>query len=374
MRILISPDKFKGSLSAGEVADSIAAGLGDVLPDAILDVVPVADGGEGTAEVISQSKGGEWNSCDAHDALGRAISGRYLRFRDDAMAIMEMSETAGGWRISPQDRDPISSNTYGVGQMLLAAAHRSHEVIVGLGGSITNDGGFGMARALGYRFLDSAGVPLNPRVSSLLDLERIESPADLILPRVTAASDVRNPLLGSRGATRTFGPQKGVQADQIETLERALTRFSEVVARDVGRDYREIPGAGAAGGLGFGLLSFCHADIKGGFEVVAEMINLEAAVARADFVVTGEGRLDAQTLEGKAPAGVARLARKLGKPVFAIVGSATEDLRTRTVFDQVFVLARPPVTREGSMRRAGLLLRERGRELGTSLRKIGPKY
>src|ERR1051325_363709 len=209
MRILISPDKFKGSLSAGEVADSIAAGLGDVLPDAILDVVPVADGGEGTAEVISQSKGGEWNSCDAHDALGRAISGRYLRFRDDAMAIMEMSETAGGWRISPQDRDPISSNTYGVGQMLLAAAHRSHEVIVGWGGSIPNDWGFGMARALGYRFLDSAGVPLNPRVSSLLDLERIESPADLILPRVTAASDVRNPLLGSRGATRTFGPQKG---------------------------------------------------------------------------------------------------------------------------------------------------------------------
>jgi glycerate kinase len=368
MKILIAPDKFKGSLSAREVAESIAAGLHDVLPDATLDIVPVADGGEGTADVIRAACAAEWVTCAGHDALGREITARYVWLGERMIAVMEMSETAGLWRIAPHERDPFFASTYGVGEMLLGAARRAtNEVIVGLGGSATNDGGFGMARALGFRFLNSNGVELKGPVPDLLGLEHIASPPGLVLPRVTAAVDVRNPLLGARGATRTFGPQKGVASDQLEVFEEALARLADVIERDLGCDLRDAPGAGAAGGLGFGLVSFCGATLRPGFDLVAEMLDLGAAIQRADVVITGEGSLDDQTLEGKAPAGVARLARKLGKRVFAIVGCATEHATAREVFDGVFLLAQPPITREESMRRTAALLRERARELGATL-------
>lgn len=368
MRILIAPDKFKGSLSAREVAESIAVGMHDVLPNAELDLVPVADGGEGTAEVICSACQGEWVMCDAHDALGRPISARYAWLQKSETAVMEMSETAGMWRVAPAERDPFCSNTYGVGEMLLDAAWRqANEVIVGLGGSATNDGGFGMARALGFRFLNGSNAELNGPVSDLLHLEHISPPPNLVLPRVRAAVDVKNPLLGARGATRTFGPQKGVASDQLEVFEEALGRLADVVARDLGCDFRKIPGAGAAGGLGFGLMSFCGATISPGFELVAEMLHLDAIMQRADIVVTGEGHLDDQTLEGKAPAGVARLARRLGKRVFAIVGCATEETITREIFDGVLVLEQPPITREESMRQTARLLQQRARELGRIL-------
>jgi glycerate kinase len=367
MRILVAPDKFKGSLGAGEVADNIAAGLRDVLPDATIEIVPVADGGEGTAAVICQACAGEWVECGAHDALGRAITARYVWLRDRRMAVMEMSEAAGFWRIASHERDPFRANTYGVGEMLLDAARReTNDVVVGLGGSATNDGGFGMARALGFRFLNREGVELNGPVSDLLGLDRISRPRDFFLPGTIGVADVRNPLLGARGATQTFGLQKGASPDQLEVLEGALARLADVVARDLGSDFRETAGAGAAGGLGFGLMSFCGATVRPGFDFVAETLDLGAAIQRADVVVTGEGNLDDQTLEGKAPAGVARLARKLGKRVFAIVGCATER-SAREVFDGVLVLAQPPITREESMARPAELLRERARELGGTL-------
>ena len=366
--------KFKGSLNAREVAESIATGLRDVLPDATIEIVPVADGGEGTADVICQACAGEWVTCAAHDALGRAITARYVWLRDRAMAVMEMSEAAGMWRIASHERDPFQANTYGVGEMLLDAARRgAREVIIGLGGSATNDGGFGMARALGFRFLaDQRELTNGP--AELVNLTRIVRDVEALaaasasnLPRIIGAADVRNPLLGARGATRTFGPQKGATPDQLEALEEALARLADVVARDLGCDFREAAGAGAAGGLGFGLMSFCGATIRPGFDLVAEMLDLEAAIQRADVVITGEGALDDQTLAGKAPAGVARLARKLGKRVFAIVGCATEDPATREIFDGVFVLAKPPITRDESIARTAELLRERARELGTAL-------
>ena len=365
MRVLIAPDKFKGSLSAQEVAESIAAGIHDVVPNAALDIVPVADGGEGTADVICQACTGEWVTCDGHDPLGRPITARYVWLRERMMAVMEMSETAGGWRVAPHERDPFSASTFGVGEMLIEAArHETNDVIVGLGGSATNDGGFGMARALGYRFLDNQGHELTGSVGDLLKLQHCSPPRDLVLPRIIAAADVRNPLLGAHGATRTFAPQKGAASDQLEVLEGALARLADVVARDLGCDFREATGAGAAGGLGFGLMSFCGATIKPGFDLVAEMLDLGAIMQQADVVITGEGSLDDQTLEGKAPAGVARLARKLGKRVFAIVGCATEHAITREIFDGVFVLAQPPITLEDSMTRTATLLRERARELG----------
>jgi glycerate kinase len=380
MRILIAPDKFKGSLSAREVADNIAAGLRDVLPDATIEVMPIADGGEGTADVICQACHGEWVSCDAHDALGRAIEARYAWLRERTMAAMEMSEAAGTRRIAPEQRDLFRANTSGVGEMMKDAANRgAKEILIGLGGSATNDGGFGMARSLGFRFYGTEHPP--SRSYGVAGEHELEEPGDLVrlarivrdkamapnLPRIIAAVDVRNPLLGDRGATRTFGPQKGGKPEQLEVFERAMARLADVVARDLGCDFRDAPGAGAAGGLGFGLMSFCGARVRPGFDVVAEILNLESAIERADVVVTGEGNLDSQTLEGKAPAGMARLARKMGKRVFAIAGGMAADRRVDETFDGVLVLALPPVTREEAMTRAPELLRERAGELGRLL-------
>lgn len=374
MRILIAPDKFKGSLNAREVGENIAAGLRDVLPDATIEIVPVADGGEGTAAVICQARAGEWISCAAHDALGRAITARYVWLRDRASTVMEISEAAGMWRIGSGERDPFRANTYGVGEMLLDAGRRGvKEIIIGLGGSATNDGGFGMARALGFRFfadqreLTNGPAELVSLTRIVWDVEALAATSASNLPRIIGAADVRNPLLGGRGATRTFGPQKGATPDQLETLEEALARLADVVTRDRGCDFREAAGAGAAGGLGFGLMSFGGATLRPGFDLVAEMLDLEASIERADVVITGEGSLDDQTLEGKAPAGVARLARKRGKRVFAIVGCATQNPGILQVFDGVFALATPTVTPEESIARTPELLRERGHELGKLL-------
>jgi glycerate 2-kinase len=326
--------------------------------------MPVADGGEGTADVIHNALGGDWKNCAAHDTLGRRIDARYLWLRDRATAVIEMSEAAGMWRIGPDERDLLRANTYGVGEMMNGAAKRgAREILIGLGGSATNDGGFGMARALGFRFLGREHELEKPdELVSLTRIVRNEAVA-CDLTKVIAAVDVRNPLLGPRGATRTFGPQKGGTSEQLEILESALNRLADVVTRDLGCDYREMPGAGAAGGLGFGLMSFCGAIMKPGFDVVAEFIGLRSAIEKADVVITGEGRLDEQTLEGKAPAGVARLAREAGKRVFAIVGRASETPAVRALFDAILVLARDAIPPEESIVRAADLLQERAREL-----------
>ena len=371
MHILIVPDKFKGSLSAREVARNIATGLRDVLPNAVIDKMPIADGGEGTVDVISEACEGEWVTCAAHDALGRPIEARYAWLRERATAVMEMSEAAGLWRIAPDERDLLRANTFGVGEMMEDAVKRgAKEILVGLGGSATNDGGLGMARALGFRFYGADGEHELERPDELVDLTRVVPGENPERPRIVAAVDVRNPLLGQRGATRTFGPQKGGTPDQLEVLERALARLADVVARDLSCDFRETPGAGAAGGLGFGLMSFCGASVRPGFEVVAEFVGLHAAIKRADVVITGEGRLDEQTLEGKVPAGVARLAHELGKRVFAIVGSG-ESPAVVNLFDGILALARDPITSEEAIARAGELLQERARELARTLGSAG---
>jgi glycerate 2-kinase len=382
MKILIAPDKFKGALSAREVAENIAKGLCDALPNAKIEIVPMADGGEGTAEVICNARGGSWLQCKAHDPLGRQIDARYAWIGDEKVAVMEMSEAAGMRRLSESERDPIDATTFGVGEMILEAARRgADEIIIGLGGSATNDGGFGMARALGFRFF-SDGKELTDGVSDLADLTRIETPvAPGVSPanartqptrlppqlKIITAVDVKNPLLGQNGATRVFGPQKGATKDKIDILERALTRLADGVAKEFGFDYRNEPGAGAAGGLGFGLMSFCGAKIRPGFDVVAEAVGLEAKMKNVDVVITGEGGLDRQTLEGKTPVGVARLARKLSKPVFAIVGRASQDREVRELFDAVHENARPGMSQEENMKRAAELLRNNARELAKSL-------
>ncbi len=366
MKILIAPDKFKGTLNARQVAENIAEGLGDVLPDAQIEIIPMADGGEGTAEAICDARGCSWLECKAHDPLGREINARYGWIDQEKLAVIEMSEAAGMRRLSGSERDPIRATTLGVGEMLLDATKRgANEIIIGLGGSATNDGGFGMARALRFRFWGTGDKEIKGVVDLAL-LERIVRPKgreELKRPRIIAAVDVKNPLLGENGATRVFGPQKGASKRDLDNLERALTTLADVVATEFGFDYREEAGTGAAGGLGFGLLSFCDATIRAGFEVVAEAVGLEAKMKNADLVITGEGSLDRQTLEGKTPSGVARLARKLGKPVFAIVGRASEDPELRNIFDGIYQNARPGMSEQENMKRAAKLLCENAREL-----------
>jgi glycerate 2-kinase len=371
VRILIAPDKFKGSLNAREVAENIAKGLRDTLPDVKIDIVPMADGGEGTAEAICEARGGSWLGCKAHDPLDREIGARYAWIEDGKLAVMEMSEAAGMRRLSENERDPVRATTFGLGEMILNAASRgANEIIIGLGGSATNDGGWGMARALGFRFdSDQEHEQQKDRecVTELVELSSIAKPKDLKLPKVIAAVDVQNPLLGKNGATRVFGPQKGASKDELSVLEQALTRLADVVAHEFDFDYRDKPGAGAAGGLGFGLMSFCGAQIRPGFDVVAKAVALESRMKEVDVVITGEGTLDRQTLEGKTPAGVARLARKLGKKVFAIAGRTDRNQKVCELFDEVSELARRGMSEKEQMKRAGELLREKASEIAKSL-------
>lgn len=373
VKILIAPDKFKGSLGARQVAEVLGAGLREVLPEAQITILPIADGGEGTAEAICASADGEWRECGVHDPHGKVVMARYCAIEDAATAVMDMSQAAGLWRVPEEVRNPEWASSFGVGEMLLhAAAAGAQQIIIGLGGSATNDGGFGMARALGFRFLDERGCELRGAVTELRRLRGIERPARTTLPPITAAVDVHTPLLGTDGATRMFGAQKGATADQLELLELALARLADVAARDLSVDARELPGSGAAGGLGFGLVAFCGASIRSGFEVVAQRIRLEEAVRAADVVITGEGRLDAQTLHGKAPAGVARLARNHGKRCFAVVGELEGAADVLGLFDDVVVAKPSGVSLDDAIRDAPRLLRECGLRLGALLAQAEP--
>jgi glycerate kinase len=379
VRIILAPDKFKGSLGGREVAENMAAGLRVEQPEAEIELFPMADGGEGTAEVLCQALNGTWMTCPAHDPLGRPIEVRYVWVESRKLAVIEMSEAAGLRHLKPEERDPLRVSTFGVGEMMVDAAQRGGgEMIVGLGGSATNDGGFGMARALGYRFLDARQNEIR-QLSELSHLERIDmealgagaarfvSAGGQAPVQVTAAADVRNPLLGWKGATRIFGKQKGATLDAVKTLEAALEKLADIVTLDLGCDFRDVPGAGAAGGLGFGLMSFCNATMRSGFDVVAEAVGLEARIRQADFVVTGEGSLDQQTLEGKTPAGVAHLARALCKPVFAIVGRASEDPRLQAMFEKILILGEGNLSPEMAISQSAPLVREAAARLGREL-------
>lgn len=358
MRILVAPDKFKNSLSAREAAQQIAAGLRSALPQAAITLLPLADGGEGTASVIQSATGGEWMECETQDALGRRITAQYLWQKETSTAVLEMSAAAGMWRLLPGERDPLRASTVGVGEMVLEATRRgAAEIIVGLGGSATTDGGFGMARALGFRFRNARGEELRGPVPELLELERIDRPGSLRLQRITAAADARIPLLG---AARLFAAQKGASPEQCAMLEKALGRLAQITARDVSAEFSEVAGAGAAGGLGFGLMSFCGAQMRSGFEVIADLVGLDAAIRAADIVITGEGRLDAQTLEGKTPAGVARMARAHGRKIYAVVGQIEEGAGVRELFDGVVALDIGGVS---------AALAQRSRELGGILQR-----
>ncbi len=316
MRVLVAPDKFKGSLSARDAAAAIASGF-ESPRGFIVDCCPVADGGEGFAEALAK----RFDRVDAiQDPLGRLIEAQ-CGWPDDSTAVIEMSEASGMRRLAAHERNPWQASTFGTGQLILHAASRgARRVLVGLGGSATNDAGAGAAAALGWQFLTSDGEPLDPKPANFLAIERIEPPEDSPLPMIVAACDVANPLLGPDGASRVYGPQKGADPQMVGHLELALDHLAGLVAEQLEVDHRGMRGAGAAGGLGYGLATFCGAELKPGFALVAEALGLEERIAQADLVITGEGSIDAQTLYGKAPAEVARLAKKYGKPVAAVCG------------------------------------------------------
>ena len=371
MRILVAPDKFKGSLSALAAAGAICRGLRTVFADAEIQTAAIADGGEGFAEALCDALGGVWVEAQVQDAIGREVSARYAWVEAEHIAILEMSEASGLWRLKKAELAPLRANTFGTGQLLRHAVERgARKIFIGLGGSATTDGGVGMAAALGYNFLTDDGDDLAPIPGNLLALIRIETEEAIDLPPIVAACDVQNPLLGERGAARIFGPQKGADAKTVVALEEGLLNLDDVVAADLGCDFRETPGAGAAGGIAYGLMSFCRARVCSGFDLVADLLKLEDRIAHSDLVITGEGRLDGQTLEGKGPAGVSALARKHGKPIVALAGSVSDTPEVHALFDAACAIVDEPVDLEEAMARGAEFL-ERAAGRAARLLKLG---
>jgi glycerate kinase len=374
MRILVAPDKFKGSLSAVAAAEAIARGWREAWPETNASLAPIADGGEGFAESLCRALDGEWVTLPVQDPIGRTVEGRFAWIEKERIAVIEMSEASGLWRLTRQELSPRRASTFGTGQLMRAAIERGAcRILVGLGGSATTDGGIGMAAALGYHFYTSDGEPIEPVPENLLALTRIGIRDAVQMPEIVAACDVQNPLLGARGTAHVFSPQKGADPTTVDFLEKAMENLADVVALDLGCDHRSTAGAGAAGGIGFGLLSFCGAKIQSGFDLVAEVLDLEKKVTESDLIITGEGRLDAQSLEGKGPVGVAQIARRHGKPVLALAGSVLESAELGTVFDSARGIVDQPVDLDTAMNRGGEFLERAARETARLVR-IGSSF
>jgi glycerate kinase len=324
-QIAIAPNAFKGTLTAAQAAQCLERGLKKALPGASFVTVPVADGGEGTALAVVKATGGRWVRCSVADPLGRRIKAQFGLSGDGRLAIVEMASASGLVLLRPQERNPLLTTTRGTGELVRAALDRQvTRLLIGIGGSATNDGGMGMARALGVRFLDARGRELPEGGGSLGRLARIDT--SRLDPRlqevkVEVACDVTNPLFGPRGAARVYGPQKGATPAMVKQLDGGLRRLAAIIQRDLGTGVARLPGAGAAGGLGAGLVAFLKGQMRPGVDIVMDAVDLTGKLAGCDLVITGEGCLDGQTIFGKAPAGVAKVAKQLGLPVIAICGS-----------------------------------------------------
>ncbi len=323
-RVVIAPQSFKGSADAVAVASAIARGVRRVWPRAECVELPLADGGEGTVRALVHATRGETCRSRVQDPLGREIDAAWGVLGDRTTAVVEMAAASGLPLLDDDERDPRVTSTRGTGELVLAAAASgAQRIVVGIGGSATNDGGAGMARAFGYRFLDGDGRELPEGGAALARLVRIEGQTDprLIRPAIDVACDVRNPLLGREGATAVFGPQKGATPEMQRELEAALARYADVVERFVGRNVRDVPGAGAAGGLGAGLIAFLDARLVSGALLVLDAVGFDTRLVGADLVVTGEGRIDGQSVYGKLTHAVTQAARRRGVPVVAVVGT-----------------------------------------------------
>ncbi|EPT6931151.1 glycerate kinase [Cronobacter malonaticus] len=328
-KIVIAPDSFKESLSAMDVAKAIEAGFREIYPQAHYVCVPMADGGEGTVEAMVAATGGQIITTPVTAPLGNKVDGFFGLLGDGETAVVEMAAASGLHLVPAAQRDPRITTSYGTGELILAALERGVKaIIIGIGGSATNDGGAGMMQALGARFLDGEGHELAPGGAALAGLERLDLSAldpRLAQVSVTVACDVDNPLCGEKGASAVFGPQKGATPAMVTELDAALRRFGEQLEAVTGKTIISAPGAGAAGGMGAALLGMLNAELRPGIEIVIESLGLAQAVRDADLVITGEGRLDSQSIHGKTPIGVARVAKQFQRPMVAIAGSLTPD-------------------------------------------------
>ncbi|MCI3909308.1 glycerate kinase [Pseudomonas viridiflava] len=369
MKIVIAPDSFKDSLSAQAVADAIASGLAEVWPDAELVKCPMADGGEGTVEAVLDACEGQWMSAQVSGPLGDSVAAQWGWLAQSRTAIIEMAMASGLQLLTLKQRDACLTSTEGTGQLISAALDAgAQRVILAIGGSATNDGGSGMLSALGARFLDRNDQPLPRGGRALTDLARIDlSDLDprLANVRVEIAADVDNPLCGPTGASHIFGPQKGASPDQVLALDAALAHFADHSALTLGRDLRDSPGSGAAGGMGFAAKAYLNASFRAGIEVVADLTGLEQALVGADLVITGEGRFDAQTLRGKTPLGVARVAQRQRVPVIVLAGTLGEGYEQlyQHGISAAFALTSGPMDLEQACREAPRLLQERARDV-----------
>jgi glycerate kinase len=366
VRVLIAPQEFKGSLGADEAAAAIRAGIRAARPGWQLDVLPMSDGGPGFIDALRRAVKADTAAAVVQDALGRRVLARYVTIRGTRTTVIEAAQANGLVHIAPDERDALRADSYGVGQVIAEALTSAPErLIVGVGGSATTDGGAGMARALGAHFLDEAGRELSAGGGSLQRLARIDwsPPAALAGVEVVVASDVTNPLVGPEGAATVYAPQKGATPAQVEALEAALVRYAAVVRRSLGADIATLPGGGAAGGLAAGLVAFLDARIVSGFDVVAEATGLEARLAAADLIVTGEGSFDSQSLQGKTTGRLRDLAARHGKRCVIFAGrasAAAEEVRTLASLE-------PDPVR--SMTNAASLLQTLAREWAASYRE-----
>ncbi|MCY4527846.1 MAG: glycerate kinase [Chloroflexi bacterium] len=362
MKVVIAPQSFKGSISALDAAKAMDEGVRRVVSDVETVLVPVADGGDGTLETLVEATGGAIRSVTVTDPIGRPVTAEWGALGDGGTAMIEMARTSGLALLSLDERDPLGTTTYGLGEVIgeaLDAGFRSF--IVGIGGSATNDAGAGMAQALGVRLLDETGNDLPPGGAALADLRRIDTSGldkRAVEAQFSVACDVSNPLTGPEGASAVYGPQKGATPDIVTQLDAALKNFSKVVERDIETSINDVPGSGAAGGLGGGMMAFLGGSLRAGVDIVLDQVGLDEKLEGADLVITGEGQVDFQTVYSKAPIGVAWRAKERGIPVVAVSGSLGQgfgDVHAEGI-DAVSSIVCAPMTLEEASTRGGELI------------------
>ncbi|MDO8586047.1 MAG: glycerate kinase [Armatimonadota bacterium] len=362
MKVIVAPDSFKGTLTAAEAAAAIAAGVREAIPDADIVELPLADGGEGTVDALVSATRGRKLTRRVHGPLMEPVDATYGLLGANETAVIEMSAAAGLGLVPPDRRNPLITTTYGVGELIEAAlTHNVRKIIIGVGGSATNDGGAGALWALGVRFVDSGGVELGPGGAALADLARIDA-SGLRFPRgavdVVVACDVRNALIGPEGASAVYGPQKGATPEMVRILDGALSNYAKVIPKYLNKNVGDLPGGGAAGGLAAGLAAFLDARIEPGADLVLDAVGFDDRLRDADLIVTGEGRIDRQTLYGKTIAGVLRRAQAHRIPVIALagcIGEGAEDLKSAGLAG-IFALTEF-ASKEESIRNAADLLK-----------------
>jgi len=324
MKIIIAPQAFKGSISAIKVAEAMSEGALKMLPKAKIVICPVADGGDGTLETLVDISNGEINKCSVRNPMGKIIEAEWGAMGDGKTAVIEMARSSGLALLDPKKLNPLKASTYGLGELIQDALNKGFKkFIIGIGGSATNDAGAGMAQALGVKLLDDKGVEIAPGGINLMNLSTIDMSGidERILDSdFQIACDVTNPLTGPEGASEVYGPQKGATRKMIDDLDASLQHFNEIVIKTFNKDLSKVPGAGAAGGLGAGMIAFTDATLRTGIDIVLDAVELNEKIANADLVITGEGAMDFQTIYDKAPIGVAKIAKRYGIPTIGISG------------------------------------------------------